>query len=122
MLLACVFEKIIKVSINEYDFNAVFSVELPGYTSQCRMKNPDNEKQTLQDTKLLFEYLIQGAVSNVMSDRSMKSEDNKKILHIDANKVYGPSMSQSLPYDEIKFDRNVQLENIITTPDDGDIG
>ena len=31
-------------------------------------------------------------------------------------------MSQPLPYDEIKFDQNVELEDIINTPDDSDIG
>ena len=31
-------------------------------------------------------------------------------------------MSQSLPYDEIKFDKNVKLEEFLNTPDDSDIG
>ena len=31
-------------------------------------------------------------------------------------------MSQPLPYDEIKFDNNVNLEDILNTPDDSDIG
>ena len=30
-------------------------------------------------------------------------------------------MSESLPHDEIKFDRNVNLEEILNTPDDNDI-
>ena len=28
----------------------------------------------------------------------------------------------TLPYDEIKFDNNVKLEDILNTPDDSDIG
>ena len=31
-------------------------------------------------------------------------------------------MSHMLPYDEIKFDRNVKLEHILNTPDDSGIG
>ena len=31
-------------------------------------------------------------------------------------------MSEPLPYDEIKFDRKVKLEDIINTPDDSDTG
>ena len=31
-------------------------------------------------------------------------------------------MSQPLPYDEIKFDKNVKLEDILNTSDDSDIG
>ena len=32
LLLTCVFEKYIKVSINEFDINPLFCVSLPGYT------------------------------------------------------------------------------------------
>ena len=46
----------------------------------------------------------------------------KKNLYIDANNLYGHSMSQTLPYDEIKIDRNVKLEDILNTPDDSDVG
>ena len=46
----------------------------------------------------------------------------KKILYIDANNLYGDSTSQPLSYDEIKFDNNVKLEDILNTPDDSDIG
>ena len=31
-------------------------------------------------------------------------------------------MSQPLLYDEIKFDKNVKLEDILKTPDDSDTG
>ena len=57
-----------------------------------------------------------------MGDRYIKSDDNKKILYIDANNLYGHSMSQYLPYDEIKFDNNIKLEDILNTPDNSDIG
>ena len=57
-----------------------------------------------------------------MGDRYVISDDNKKILYIDANNLYGHSMSEPLPYDEIKFDNNVTLEDILNTPDDSNIG
>ena len=31
-------------------------------------------------------------------------------------------MSQMLPHDKIKFDKNVKLEDLLNTPDDSDIG
>ena len=31
-------------------------------------------------------------------------------------------MSQYLPYDDIKFNNNVKLEDILNTPDDSEIG
>ena len=46
----------------------------------------------------------------------------KKILDMDATNLYGYSMSQPLPYNEIKFNQNVGLEDILNTPDDSDIG
>ena len=34
LLLACVFEKFIKVSVNEFDINPLYCVSLPGYTRE----------------------------------------------------------------------------------------
>ena len=124
ILLADVFEKFIKISVEEFGINPLYCVSLPGYTWQCGMKYTDINLQTLQDKEmiLLLENNIRGGISSVMGDRYIKSDDNKKILYIDANNLYGHSMSQYLPYDEIKFDNNVTLEDIINTPDDNDIG
>ena len=56
-----------------------------------------------------------------MGERYVKSDYNEKILCFDANNLYGHSISQMLPYDEIKFDKNVELEDILNTNDDSDI-
>ena len=125
LLLACVFEKIVKVSINEMEINPLYyCASLPGYTWQCGLKYTGINLQTLQDKDmiLLFENNIRDGISSVMGDRYIKSDENKKILYIDANNLYGHSMSEPLPYDEIKFDKNVKLEDILNTLDDSDIG
>ena len=124
LLLSCVFEKFIEISINQFDINPLYCVSLPGYTRQCGLKYTGINLQTLQDKDmiLLLENNIRGGISSVMGDRYIKSDDNKKILYIDANNLYGHSMSEPLPYDEIKFDKNVELEDILITPDDSDIG
>ena len=63
-----------------------------------------------------------------MGDRYVKSNENKKILYIDAKNLYGQSMSQTLPFDEIeKWQGDPDLyinwlEEIINTSDDSDIG
>ena len=87
------------------------------------MKDTNIKLQTLQDKELIvaLENNIRGGISLVMGDGYLKSDD-KKNLYIDANNLYGLSMSQPLPYDEIKFDRNAKLEDILSTPDDSDIG
>ena len=124
LLLACVFEKFIKVSVNEFGINPLYCVSLPGYTWQCGLKYTGINLQTLRDKDmiLLLENNIRGGISSVMGDRYIKSNKNKKILYIDANNLYGHSMSQYLPYDEIKFDSDIKLEDILNTPDDSNIG
>ena len=99
-------------------------MSLPGYTWQCGLKYAGINLQTLQDKDmiLLLENNIRGGISSVMGDRYIKSHENKKIIYIDANNLYGHSMSEPLPYDEIKFDQNINLEDILNTPDDSDIG
>ena len=57
-----------------------------------------------------------------MGDRYVQSDENKKILYVDANKLYGWATSEYLSSDEIKYDRNVNMENKLNTPDDSDIG
>ena len=124
ILLADVFEKFIKISIEEYEINPLYCVSLPGYTWQCGMKYTDIKLQTLQDKDmiLLLENNIRGGISSLMGDRYVRSDKKKKILYIDANNLYGWAMSESLPLDEIKFDTNVELANILNTSDDSDVG
>ena len=70
---------------------------------------------------LLLENNFRG-ISSVKGDRFVKSDENKKVLYIDANNLYGWALSQSLPCDEFKYDKNVKLEGLLYTPDDSDIG
>ena len=124
LLLTCVLEKFIKNSVNEYGINLLYCISLPGYTWQCGLKYIGINLQTLQDKDmiLLLENNIRGGMSSVMGDRYVKLDENKKILYIDATNLYGHSMSETLPYDENKPDNNVELEYILNTPDDSDIG
>ena len=124
LLLACAFEKFLKVSVNEFGINTLYCVSLPGYTWQCGLKYTNNNLQTLQDKDmiLLLENNIRGGISSVMGNRYVISDENKKILYGDANNLYGHFMSQPLPYDEIKFDQNLKLEDILNTQDDNEIG
>ena len=130
ILLADVFEKFVKVSTKEYKINPLYCVSLPGYTYQCALKYTHIKLQTLQDKDpiLLLENNIRGGISSVMGDRYVKSDENKKILYMDATNIYGHSMSQMLPYDEIEMWHGHTgkywnwLEEILNTPYDSDIG
>ena len=94
------------------------------------MKYTDNKLPTLQDKDLilLLEKIKRGGISSFMGDRYVKSDDNKKIIYIDATTLYGHSMSHLLPFDEIEMWHGHpdlymnKLEDILNTPDDSDIG
>ena len=81
LLLACVFEKFIKVSVNEFGINPLYCVSLPGYTWLCGLKYTGINLQTLQDKDmiLLLENNIRGGISSVMGDKYVKSDDNQFI-------------------------------------------
>ena len=51
------------------------------------MKYADIKLQTLQDKNLILtlESIIRGGISSVMGDRYVKSDENKKMLYIDAS-------------------------------------
>ena len=105
ILLGDVFEKFLKVSFEEYVINPLYCVSLPGYTYQCALKYTNIKLQTLQDRDLilLIENNIRGGISSVMGDRYVKSDENNKIIYADATNLYGHSISQFLPYDEIEM-------------------
>ena len=71
LLLACVFEKFVKVLVNEFGINPLCCVSLPGYTWQCGLKYTGIYLETLQnkDMILLLEKNIPGGMSSVMGDR-----------------------------------------------------
>ena len=124
------FEKIIKVSIKKFEINPLFCVSLPSFTWQCGSKYNGIEIQKLQDKDwiLLLENSFRGGISSVMGNRYVKSNENKKILYEEATNLYGHSMSQVLPDDEIEMwhgHRDVytnKVEEILKTPNDGNIG
>ena len=105
-------------------------VSLPGYTWERGLKYTGINLQTLQDKDLILtlESNIRGGISSGMGDRYVKSNENKKIFYIDSYNLYGHSMSQPLPYDEIEMwhgDPDLYmnwLEEILNTPDECDIG
>ena len=69
-----------------------------------------------------------GGISSFMGDRYVKSDENKKILNVDATNLYDHSMSQMLLYDEIEMwcghpDIYMnKLEESLNTPDDSNVG
>ena len=105
-------------------------MSLPGYAYERALQNTDIKLQTLQDKDMILtlENNIRGGVSSVMGDRYVKSVKNKKKIYMDASNIYGHSMSQMLPYDEIEMWNGYpgaqmkKIEEILKTPDGKDLG
>ena len=77
---------------------------------------------------LLIENSIRRGKSSVKGNGYVISDEIKKISCVDANSLYGHSMSQLLPYDESEMWYGYpdlymnKLEEILNTPDDSEIG
>ena len=89
--LADVFENFVESSTREYKINPLYSYSLPGYTWKAGLKLTNIELDYIKckELLLLLENNIRGGISSVMGDRHVQSDENKQILYIDANNLYG---------------------------------
>ena len=134
--LADVFENFVKNSTREYKINPLYSYSLPGYTWKAGLKLTDIKLDFIKDKNLLLllENIISGGISSGMGDRHVQSDENKQILYIDANNLYGWAMSQYLPTGEFEILRlnpcnytdnyNLEqlVEDLLQIPDDNEYG
>ena len=89
-LLTRLFEKFIKVPINEFGINPLYRVNLAGYNWQCG-KNTGRNLQTIPDKDMILflENNIAGCIRWVIGDGYVKSDDKKRygilmlIIYID---------------------------------------
>ena len=112
----------------------MYSYSLPGYTWKAGLKLTNKKLDLIKDKDLLLllENNIRGGISSVMGHRFVESNENKHILYIDANNLYGWAMSHYLPtgdFKKIKFgcEHDSVLMNeikvdILSTPDDNEYG
>ena len=135
--LTDVFENFVEKSTLEYGINPLYSYSLPGYTWKAGLKLTNIRLDFIKDKQLLLllENNIRGGISSVMGPRYIESNENTKLLYIDANNLYGWAMSQYLPTGDFKKMRscheamqydstlmNEIKEDILNTPDDNEFG
>ena len=136
--LTDVFENSVQTSIEEYGINPLYSYSLPGYTWKAGLKLTNIKLDFIKDKEflLLLENNVRGGISSVMGPRYNESDENTKLLYIDANNLYGWAMNQYLPpgdfkkiklccdedyeYDSVLMDEI--KEDILNTPDDNEYG
>ena len=77
---------------------------------------------------MLLENNLRGGVSSCTGDRYVKTDENKDIFCVDAINLYGWTMSECLPYDEIEMWHGhpdlymKKIEEISNNTDDSVIG
>ena len=132
--LADVMENFVEKSTLEYGINPLYSYSLPGYTWKAVLKLTNIKLDFIKDKQLLLllERNIRGGISSVMGPRYIESNENTKLLYIDANNLYGWAVSQYLPAGDFKkmnlcceYDSalmNEIREDILNTPDDNEFG
>ena len=129
--LADVFENFVESSTREYKINPLYSYSLPGYTWKAGLKLTNIELDYIKckELLLLLENKIRGGISSVMGDRHVQSDENKQILYIDANNLYGWAMSQYLPTGEFEklqlpenYSQDQLVEDLLEIPDDNEYG
>ena len=72
---------------------------MPGYTWEGGLKYTGFKLQTLQDQDLILtlENIKRGGISTVLGDRYIKSDENIKLLYMNANILFGHSVIHPLP-------------------------
>ena len=136
--LVDVFENFVEKATLEYSINPLYSYYLCGFTWKAGLKLTNFRLDFIKDKDLLLllENNIRGGISSVMGPRYIESDENTKLLYIDANNLYGRAMSQyplTGDFKEIKFGcdeyyeydsllMNEIKEDILNTPDDNVYG
>ena len=79
-----------------YSINPLYSYTLPAYTWKAGLKITKIKVDFIKDKELLLllEKIIRGGISSVMGPRYIESDENTKLLYIDANNPYGWALSQ----------------------------
>ena len=89
--LTVVFENFVQTSTEEYGINPLYSFSAPAYTWKAGLKLTNIKLDFIKDKHLLLlsENNKRGGISSVTCDRFVESNENKQILYIDANILYG---------------------------------
>ena len=132
--LTDVFENFVEKATLEYSINPLYSYSLHSYTWKAGLIFTNIKLNFIKDKELflLLENNVRGGISSVMGPRYTESDENTKLLYIDADNLYAWAMSQYLPTGDFKkiklcceYDSvlmNEIKEDILNTPDDNEYG
>jgi hypothetical protein len=135
LLLSDVFENFRKTSIANYKLDPANFITAASYAWSCMLLKTGIELELITDPKILdiFERSKRGGLTFVGSKRYVKANNKDMIgydpktkstylMYLDANNLYGWSMVQALPYQDIKFNREITIDDVLETADDAETG
>ncbi len=122
LLLAEVFEEFRTLAIADYELDPANYVSLPSYSWDACLKFTGVSLHTLQDLRILDLFdgnAIRGGISTVCEKCYATADIDHQIIYLDANNLYGHSMSQPLPLgdfvDRPDLSDDLSLSKIRTT-------
>ena len=117
-----VFQKFSNFAYETYNLDPRHSYTLPGFSWQAMLKLTKIELELISNP-IMYLFLmdnIRGSVSicnnkHIIADNKYidkNTKNNKYLLYLDANNLYGFSMIQPLPYKNFKWSNNLTLYKI----------
>ena len=115
LLLADVFENFRNMCLKEYELDPAYFLSLPGLAWLACLKKSEIKLElfTYNDMLLMIEKGIRGGITHTINryaktnNKYMKTYDKNNessyLMYLDANNLYGGTMSQKLPVDGFKW-------------------
>jgi hypothetical protein len=135
LLLADVFENFRNTCNSYYGLDPANYISAPSLAWDAMLMKTKIELEQIYDPKILdiVERHKRGGLCFVGSKRFVKANnryledfDSTKpenyLMYWDANNLYGWAMSQYLPYKNISLNNEIEIETILKTADDSDVG
>ena len=120
--LSDVFQKFSDFAYKTYELDPRNSFTLPGFSWQSMLKMTKIELELISDPDMYLFLMdtIRGGISicnkkHVIADNKYidkNTKNNKYLMYLDANNLYGVSMIQSLPYKNFKWSNDLTLDKI----------
>ena len=123
LLLSDVFNEFRKICLKNYELDPLWYYTAPGLSWDALLKHSDVRLELLSDYDMLlmFEQGTRGGISTitktyaVANNKYMSSydenEESKYLMYLDANNLYGWTMSLPLPIGEFEWMSDEELEN-----------
>ena len=123
LLLSDVFNEFREICLKNYELDPLWYYTAPGLSWDALLKHSKIKLELLSDYDMLlmFEQGTRGGIStitkrySVANNKYMKCYDedgeNKYLMYLDANNLYGWAMSLPLPVGEFKWMSDKELEN-----------